>query len=451
MKGKITAVIKNTMRTKITFIGAGSVIFAKKLIGDILQFSALADSHICLMDIDPQRLKVAEMTAVRIRDALNGNAEVTATLDRTEAIRGADFVICTIQVGGYEPSTVRDFEIPEKYGLQQTIADTLGVGGVFRGLRTIPKMLEIARDIADVGNPGCFLLNYTNPMAINCWAIERALGVPHVGLCHSVQGTSKQLARYLDLPYEEISYLVAGINHMAFFLKFNYRDQDAYPMLFRASEDPKVFSKDPVRMEMMRRTGYFVTESSEHHAEYVPYFIQHGEAMIRRFSIPINEYRRRCEAIIERWEEEEKKLLGGESGKDFQVEPQSHEYGAYIINAWKTNERTQVYGNIPNTGLITNLPHGCCVEVPCTVDRNGLMPTHIGELPRQLAALCRTNINVQDLTVEAALTGKRDAIYHAVMMDPHTSSVLKLDDIWAMCDELIEAHQADGFLGEFPN
>lgn len=436
-------------RTKITLIGAGSVVFAKRLIGDILQFPELTDAEICLMDIDPQRLKVAEKTTQKIKEALQVGAHITATLDRTEAIRGADYVICTIQVGGYEPSTVRDFEIPAKYGLKQTIADTLGVGGVFRGLRTIPKILEIARDIAEVGNPECLFINYSNPMAMNCWAVDRAVGIPHVGLCHSVQGTSKQLANYIDLPYEDISYRVAGINHMAFFLRFEYRGQDAYPLLFKALEDPRIRDQSAVRFEMMRRTGYFVTESSEHQAEYVPYFIQHGQEMIDRFHIPIDEYRRRCEAIIATWQDEERKLLGEADKGGFVVESQSHEYGSYIIHACETNEQTVIYGNVPNRNLITNLTEGCCVEVPCLVDRNGIQPVRIGALPPQLAALCQSNIAVQDLTVEAALTAKREHIYHAVMMDPNTASILTLEQIWDMCDELIEAHQEDGYLGEF--
>lgn len=436
-------------RTKITLIGAGSVVFAKRLIGDILQFPALAEAEICLMDIDAQRLKVAERTTEKIREALGVDARVTATLDRTEAVRGADYVICTIQVGGYEPSTVRDFEIPAKYGLRQTIADTLGVGGVFRGLRTIPKLVEIAEDIALVGSPGCLFINYSNPMAMNCWAIDRAVGVPHVGLCHSVQGTSRQLANYVDLPYEEVSFLVAGINHMAFFLRFDYGGRDAYPLLFKALEDPRIRDLDAVRFEMMRRTGYFVTESSEHQSEYVPYFIPHGPEMIERFNIPIDEYRRRCESIIATWKEEERKLLGEAEGTAFTVEPQSHEYGAYIVHARETNEPTVIYGNVPNRDLISNLTPGCCVEVPCLVDGNGIQPVRIGSLPPQLAALCQSNIAVQELTVEAALTGKREAIYHAVMLDPHTAATLSLDQIWSMCDELIEVHQKDGYLGDF--
>lgn len=434
------------MPVKITLIGAGSVVFAKTLIGDVLQFPELSDAHICLMDIDPVRLKVALAMTQKIINKLGVRATVSATTDRREAVAGARYVICTIQVGGYRPGTVIDFEIPKKYGLQQTIGDTLGVGGVFRGLRTIPALLGIARDIAEVGAPGCLLLNYTNPMAMNCWAVDRATGIPHVGLCHSVQGTSAQLAGFAGLDIEDVNYVVAGINHMAFFLKFEYRGQDAYPLLFRALEDPERRA-ELVRFEMMRRLGYFVTESSEHQSEYVPYFIHHGDEVIRRFNIPIDEYLRRCEIILATWERSERDLIGTDG--DINVAPQGHEYGSYIIHACETGVNRVVYGNVPNRGLITNLPEGCCVEVPCLVNRNGVQPVVIGDLPPQLAAICRTNINVQGLTVEAAVTGNRDAIYHAVMLDPHASATLTLDKIWAMCDELIAAHQEVGLLGTF--
>jgi alpha-galactosidase len=431
---------------KITLIGAGSVVFAKSLIGDILQFPELSDATICLMDRDPQRLKVAEIMANKMIAALKVKAKVIATLDRRAAIRGARYVICTVQVGGYKPGTVIDFEIPRKYGLLQTIGDTLGVGGVFRGLRTIPVLTGIAQDIAEVGAPDCILLNYSNPMAMNCTAVSRATGIPHVGLCHSVQGTSQQLATYLGLPYEDITYRVAGINHMAFFLKFEYRGQDAYPLLFDLLKRPE-FKQDRVRFEMMRRTGYFVTESSEHQSEYVPYFIHHGEKVREQFEVPIDEYLRRCESIIATWKKTEAQLLG--DGGTIAPGSQTHEYGAFIIHSRETNTPRVIYGNVPNTGLIENLPRGACVELPCLVDAQGIQPTHVGMLPPQLAALCQTNINVQDLTVEAALTGRREHIYHAVMLDPHTATVLTLDKIWAMCDELIAAHQKVGLLGEF--
>ncbi len=434
------------MALKISLLGAGSVVFAKTLLSDVLQFPELSEATIALMDIDPARLKVAHAMAEKIIAKLGVLARVESTLDQREAIRGANYVIVTVQVGGYEPGTVLDFEIPRKYGLLQTIGDTLGIGGVFRGLRTIPVINSFARDIADVGAPGCLLLNYTNPMAMNCWAVDRAVGIPHVGLCHSVQGTSQQLANAARLPMEDITYLVAGINHMAFFLRFEYKRQDAYPILFSLLEDAN-FTSEKVRFEMMRRTGYFVTESSEHQSEYVPYFIHHGQEMIERFDVPIDEYLRRCKSIMATWKATEATLVGGDG--EITVNAQSHEYGSYIIHSRETDTARVVYGNVPNRGLITNLPEGCCVEVPCLVNAMGLQPTHVGALPPQLAALCQTNINVQSLTVEAALTGRREHIYHAAMLDPHTSASLPLDRIWAMCDELIAAHQKAGLLGEF--
>ncbi len=431
---------------KITLIGAGSVVFAKNLISDILQFPELSDSTIALMDIDPARLETARVMTERVIRKLGVKARVEATLDRRKAIAGANYVICTIQVGGYKPGTVIDFEIPRKYGLLQTIGDTLGVGGVFRGLRTIPKILEISRDIADVGAPGCTFLNYTNPMAMLCMASDKAVGVPMVGLCHSVQGTSQQLANYAGLDYKHVTYRVAGINHMAFFLDYKYRGQDAYPLLFNLLNDPS-FNQDKVRFEMMRRLGYFVTESSEHQSEYNPHFIHFGKDVISKFDVPIDEYLRRCESIIATWKKAEAELIGDDG--DITVNPQTHEYGSFIIHSMETNTPRVIYGNVPNTGLITNLPDRCCVELPVLVDAQGLQPTHIGDLPPQLAAICRTNVNVQELTVEAALTGKREHIYHAVMTDPHAAASLPLDKIWAMCDDLIEAHQKAGLLGDY--
>jgi len=431
---------------KITLIGAGSVVFAKNLISDILQFPELSDATIALMDIDPARLETARVMAERVVRKLGVKARIEATLDRRQAIAGANYVICTIQVGGYKPGTVIDFEIPRKFGLLQTIGDTLGVGGVFRGLRTIPKTLEIARDIAEVGAPGCTFLNYTNPMAMLCMAVDHAVGVPTVGLCHSVQGTSQQLANYAGLDMRHVTYRVAGINHMAFFLDYKYRGQDAYPLLFNLLDDAS-FTQDKVRFEMMRRLGYFVTESSEHQSEYNPHFIHHGKEIINKFDIPIDEYLRRCESIIATWKKAEAELIGDDG--DITVNPQTHEYGSFIIHSMETNTPRVIYGNVPNSGLITNLPDRCCVELPVLVDAQGLQPTHIGDLPPQLAAICRTNVNVQELTVAAALTGKREHIYHAVMTDPHAAATLPLDKIWAMCDELIEAHQKVGLLGEF--
>ncbi len=431
---------------KIALVGAGSVVFAQRLITDILQFPAFADATISLMDIDAGRLGVIEKLTKRIIRQLGVKARVEATLDLRTALTGARFAVTTVQVGGYRPGTVIDFEIPAKYGVKQTIADTLGVGGVFRALRSIPVLANVAAVLQEVGAPDSLLLNYTNPMAMNMWAIDRLTGAKAVGLCHSVQGTSRQLADYCALNYSDISYLVAGINHMAFFLKFEYKGKDAYPFLFRALDDPGAFTLDRVRFEMMRRLGYFVTESSEHQSEYVPYFIQHGEEVMSKFGVPINEYIRRCETMVGRWDEVEQRLLDESTPLPI---TRSVEYGSTIINSVVTGDPSVIYGNVPNRHLITNLPQGCCVEVPCLVDKQGLQPTHIGDLPPQLASIIRTNVNVQELTVEAAVTRQREYVYQAVMADPHTASVLPLDKIWEMCDEMIEAHQKEGYLGDF--
>lgn len=436
------------MPTKIALIGAGSVVFAKNLISDILQFPEFDDIHLSLMDIEKERVELAELMTQKIITKLAVNATVSGHLDRTEAIKDANYVICTIQVGGYKPGTVIDFEIPRKYGLQQTIADTLGVGGVFRTLRTAPEVLKIAQDIEKVGAPDCTFLNYTNPMAMLCMAVDKAVGVPTVGLCHSVQGTSAQLANYAGLDMDHVSYKVAGINHMAFFLEYQYKGQDAYPLFFNLIKDED-FKQDQVRFEMMRRLGYFVTESSEHQSEYTPHFIHHGQEVIDKFNIPIDEYLRRCESGMATWNQTRQDLLG--DGKEITVNPQSHEYGSFIIHSMETDTPRVIYGNVPNTGLITNLPDRCCVEVPVLVDKNGLQPTHIGDLPPQLASICRSNVNVQELTVEAVLTGNKEHIYHAVMADPHASATLTLDQIWSMCDELIAEHQKVGLLGEYNN
>jgi alpha-galactosidase/6-phospho-beta-glucosidase family protein len=430
---------------KIAFIGAGSVIFAKNLLCDILLRPALADSEICLMDIDPERLRVAETLARRVVAQLDVPAKVSATLDLRKACRGARYAITMIQVGGYKPGTLLDFEIPKKYGLRQTIGDTLGVGGIFRALRTLPELVKVARALEAGGDDAPLLLNYSNPMAMNMMGIERSCGLPAVGLCHSVQGTTRQLAQYAGLPPGDVSCRVAGINHVAFFLEFKYRGQDAYPLLFRAMEDPHMYSSDKVRFEMMRRLGYFVTESSEHFAEYCPWFIHHGPEMVGRFGIPLDEYLRRCESILATWKKTEKMLL---AAKHLEVGT-SVEYGSQIIHAIESGHPDAVHGNVPNRGLITNLPSTACVEVPCLVDAGGLQPTVVGDLPPQLAAMCRSNIAVQELAVEAFLTGRREHIYHAAMMDPHTASQLPLDQIWAVCDDLIAAHQHHGLLGQF--
>lgn len=421
---------------KITFIGAGSVVFTLNLLGDIFSFPELAECDIALMDIDPERLRIAEIMAHKVAEKLGAHPKISTYQDRKAALEGADYAINMIQVGGY-PATLIDFEIPKRYGLQQTIADTLGIGGIFRALRTIPVMLDMCRDMEEVC-PGVTFLNYVNPMAMNTWAVLQATKITTVGLCHSVQGTAGQLAQYMGIPAAELTYRCAGINHLAFYLELEHRGQDAYPLLREAAQREEIWRRDPVRFELFKRLGYFVTESSEHNAEYNPYFIRRDRPdLVERFQVPIDEYLRRSQAQNLWWEQMRQQLLDGTA--DFTPE-RSNEYAVLIIHSMETNTPRVIYGNVLNRDLITNLPQGCCVEVPCLVDRNGLQPTVIGEMPPQLAALQNTNINVQGLVVEAVLTGKKEHVYHAAMFDPHTSAELTLDEIHALVDDLFQAH-----------
>lgn len=432
--------------TKVCMIGAGSTVFMKNLVGDILLNGIFADCEIALQDIDEARLKTSAVVAGKIADALSVSPTIVATTDRREALAGADFVIVMIQVAGYKPGTVTDFEIPKKYGLRQTIADTLGVGGIMRGLRTVPVLLDIARDMREVC-PNALMLQYVNPMAINCWALnELAPDIRHVGLCHSVQGTAFELSKDLGVDYKSLRYQCAGINHMAFYTKFERElpdgtREDLYPKLKEIAARGEEPGWNKVRYEILRRTGHFVTESSEHFAEYVPWFIKRDRPdLIEKFNIPLDEYIRRCEEQIAAWEAQERDLV---SANRLDVKF-SGEYGAKIMRAVATGKPAVINGNVANNGLIDNLPAGTCVEVPCLVDANGITPTRVGKLPPHLAAMMQTNINVQALTVEAIRTGKREHIYHAAMMDPHTAAELSLDEIWSLVDDLIEAH--DGWL-----
>jgi alpha-galactosidase len=453
---------------KIAFIGAGSTVFAKNLMGDILSFPEFANATFALMDINPERLKMSEQVAHRINQALGTKATIIATTNRREALKGADYVICMIQVGGYQPATVTDFEIPRKYGLRQTIGDTLGIGGIMRGLRTIPILLDIAHDMEELC-PDALFVNYVNPMAMNQWALSRGSGIKTVGLCHSVPHTAHELSEDIGVPYEDINYLVAGINHMAFYLKFENRrtGEDLYPKIRKVLEEGRAPDFNLVRYEMFKRLGYFVTESSEHFSEYTPWFIKHDRPeLIEEFNIPLDEYLARCQAQIKAWDMANEARANGHafseqairdalkginlmprmvegtvrSVMNFDKFERSVEYGSLIIHSMETGIERKIYGNVPNRGIISNLPSDCCVEVPCLVDTNGIQPTQIGAIPPHLAALMQTNINVQSLTVEAAITGKREHIYHAAMLDPHTSAELSLDQIWSMVDELIEAH-----------
>jgi alpha-galactosidase len=421
---------------KITFIGAGSTVFARNLLGDILGYDELGESEITLFDIDAQRLETSELVARRVADALGSPAKINATTDRRAALDGADYAINMIQVGGYEPCTVTDFEVPKRFGLRQTIADTLGIGGIMRGLRTIPVALSICADMEELC-PDVWFLNYTNPMAINCRAISRASSIRTVGLCHSVQGTAFELSQDLGIPYQEIDYLAAGINHMAFYLRFERDGEDLYPRLLALAESGTVPEGNRVRYEILKHFGYFVTESSEHFAEYVPWFIKRDRPdLIGRFNVPLDEYPRRCVDQIARWDAEREKLERGDA-MDVQ---RSFEYASTIIRSIETGKPRVIYGNVPNHGLIDDLPAGCTVEVPCLVDGSGVQPTYIGAMPPQLTALIRTNVNVQELTVEAALTGRRDHVYHAAMLDPHTAAELDLDQIRDLVDALIDEH-----------
>ena len=436
---------------KITLIGAGSTVFAKNLIGDILSYPELAESTLTLFDIDEERLQTSEVVAHKIADTLGVKPKIETTLARERALDGADYAVSMFQVGGYKPATLTDFDIPKKYGLRQTIGDTLGIGGIMRAVRTIPVFLEIAREMEQLC-PNVTHLNYVNPMVMNCLAVNRASSISTIGLCHSVQGTAEQLAGDIGVPLDEVNYLCAGINHVAFYLKFERNGEDLYPKIrevarrghapLRGDEsraDGGVTGlSDAVRYEMLKRLGYFVTESSEHFSEYTPWFIKAGrEDLLEEFDIPLDEYLTRCERQIEGWRELKETL----EDPDAQIAVErSHEYGSTIIHSLETGTPSVVYGNVQNDALIDNLPDGCVVEVPCLVDANGIQPTKIGNLPPHLAALMQTNINVQTLTVEAVLTHNREHLYHAAMLDPHTAAELSLDEVWNLVDDLIEAH-----------
>ena len=435
---------------KITFIGAGSTVFMKNIVGDVLQRDALRDARIALMDINAERLEESAVIAGKMVQTLGTNATVETFSDQRKALEGADFVVVCFQIGGYDPCTITDFEVPKRLGLRQTIADTLGIGGIMRGIRTVPHLWKICEDMLAVC-PEATMLQYVNPMAINTWAIAaKHPTIRQVGLCHSVQGTALELARDLEIDPATLRYRAAGINHMAFYLKFEQVQPDGsyknlYPDLVRAYREgraPKPSHWNPrqnntVRYEMLTRLGYFVTESSEHFAEYVPWFIKEGrEDLIEKFHIPLDEYPKRCVEQIARWKAEAARY---KTANTVEIR-ESHEYASEIMNSVWTGQPSVIYGNVRNNGLITSLPEGCAVEVPCLVDRNGIQPTHIGALPPQLTALIRTNVNVQELTVAALMTENREHIYHAAMMDPHTAAELDLEQIWTLVDDLLIAH-----------
>jgi alpha-galactosidase len=463
---------------KITFMGAGSTIFVRAIIGDCMLTPSLRDSEVALYDIDAQRLDDSRRVLENLNANINkGRAKITTHLgveQRQDALRKADYVVNAIQVGGYEPSTVIDFEVPKKYGLRQTIADTLGIGGIFRSMRTIPVVMDFARDMEEVC-PDAWFLNYVNPMAMITGAVQMHSSIRAVGLCHSVQGCVPALLRKTGLqekyPPEQTQWHIAGINHMAWLLNITHQGRDIYPEIkdrarelmaqvwelggpnkvremAKATDDetekqklalPAWVAGDMVRLEIMLQFGHYVTESSEHNAEYMPYWIKDRyPELIDRYGIPLDEYPRRCVRQIEGWKKQQKELL--EETAKVTREKRGHEYGSYIMEAIETGEPTRIHGSVLNKGIITNLPSQACVEVPCLVDRNGVQGVMVGDLPEQLAGLNRTNINPQLLTIEAAVEHRKDALYHAAFLDPHTSAELSLDDIRKLVDDLIEAH-----------
>jgi alpha-galactosidase len=426
--------MSDTGDIQITLIGAGSVEFTRILLADLVEFPELRGVKIALHDINPERLQTAERIARYTVEATGADLRIRTELDRRAALDGADFVINEIQVGGLD-ATLRDFEIPKSYGVRQTIGDTIGVGGVFRGLRTIPVLVEIASDVAEVC-PDAYLLNYTNPMAMLPWAVWEAVGLPNaIGLCHSVQNTHEQLAALVDVPEPEIEFLTAGLNHQAFVLRFERDGESLYPLLDAAIErDPDGLGRR-VRIELYRQFGFFPTESSEHSAEYVPWLMRHDD-QIDRYRIPVDEYIRRSLDNLDEYERIRASLA---DGVGFPIHGEG-ELAPRYVHSLITGQPRVEYGNVRNDGLIDDLPSGCCVEVPCWIDGDGVHPIRIGSLPPQCAALNRTFVNVAELTMRAALEQRRDHVYQAVMLDPNAGATLTIEAIHAMVDALIEAH-----------
>jgi alpha-galactosidase len=430
---------------KITFMGAGSTVFARNVLGDCMCTPSLCNAEIALYDIDAKRLQESEIILKAINKNVNDSKAVIKTYlgveNRKEALKSANFVVNAIQVGFYDPCTIIDFEVPKKYGLRQTIADTLGIGGIMRGLRTIPVLEDFARDMEEVC-PKALFLNYTNPMAILTGYMQRYTKIQTIGLCHSVQVCSENLLKDLGMEdkLEGRSELIAGINHMGWLLELRDKDgNDLYPEVRERAANKNASEKhnDMVRYEYIKHLGYYCTESSEHNAEYNPLFIKSNyPELIDKFNIPLDEYPRRCVRQIEGWEQEKDNILQGGNI----THERSGEYASYIMEAVVTNTPIKIGGNVLNTGLIDNLASDACVEVPCLVDALGIHPCHVGRLPVQLAAMNMTNINAQLMTIEAARTRKKENIYQAAMLEPHTAAELSIDDIVKMCDELIEAH-----------
>lgn len=420
---------------KIAMIGAGSVVFSRNLTGDILQIPEFRDCTICYMDIDAERLEVAGQLCRKVAAAVGANPTIQTTMDRREALRGADFVINMVQIGGFN-STLVDFEIPRKYGLNFTIADTTGPGGLFRALRTYPMLSGMVRDMMELC-PRATLLNYSNPMSMNMQTVFRTAPVQAVGLCHSVQGTFNQLMRYIGEDPAKVTFVCAGINHMAFYTRIEKDGVDLYPRLFTAMEDPKVYNTNKVRFELMKRLGHFVTESSEHNAEYNSFFLPHGKDCISRYSIPIDEYLRRCDGIVDEFE---RLRVFARSDEPMTNVHASHEYCSVIMKSIVTGVPSVIYGNLPNGGTIANLPRTAIVEAPTLVDRTGLHHAQVGELPPQLVGYMQPHITQHELFIRAAQEGRRDHVYQACLFDPLTAAKLPPDRIVEMCDEMIAAY-----------
>jgi alpha-galactosidase len=418
---------------RIVLVGAGSVEFTRDLLGDFLSYPELADATIVLHDIDADRLRTAERMAAWTADALGARPRIEAHLDRREALRGADFVVDTIQVGGAR-ATQLDFDIPARYGLRYTINDTINVGGVLRGLRTIPVVLGIVRDMEEVC-PDAWFLNYTNPMSMLVQAVTESSPIRTVGLCHSVFWTIDTLAGYLGIPREEVHHVSAGVNHLAFLLRLEHEGRDLYPALREFVGAGRVPEDDLVRADLFGRLGYYPTESSEHHAEYNPWFIPKGDA-VERYHIPIGEYLSRVAHNLDEYAETRRKL---DAGEPFEIAT-SGEYAAVIVHAMLIGDPARIVANVPNRGaLIPNLAAEACVEVPALVDGTGVWPVAVGPLPLQCAAYIHPAVDAQLLTVHAALREDRDAVYHAVMQDPQIQARLSLDETWRLTDELIAA------------
>jgi alpha-galactosidase len=421
---------------KVAIIGAGSASFSRRVMIDLMTIEGITPDEIALMDVAEDRLDLVSRYGRAIIDDRGADTKLTVTTSNREAVTDARYVVMSIRVGGFAPRPA-DINIPLKYGVDQSVGDTIGPGGIFQGLRNAPALLETADNMLELSEPGAMILQHSNPMAINCWLMSIARPeVPHYGLCHSVQGTSKALAKYMDVPYDELDYWVAGINHMAWFLRLEHDGENLYPLLREKMEDPEIFADNTVRFEIFKHFGYFVTESTRHMSEYTPWFRDRKEIM-EKFDLESRD----MEEMGERWkvraDNMEEELASGEP----LPAKRSHEYTTMIMEAIENDAPTQVNVSVPNTGLITNLPDGCSVEVPCYVDGRGVHPCYVGALPPQLAGLNESNIRSQALAVKAALEGDKDALYQSIMLDPLTSAVLSLQETREMVDEMFEAQR----------